>query len=125
MAKRKKHPGHYCWVCNRQRPNEKFSGKGHAKHVCRECARLGGKELAYRQNLRNLERCVSWEGFIRRKQRAAFQRFLRHEDPRIRAMAEDLQREDEKNRELARALWEPEEVDATQFDDPTDDDSPF
>jgi hypothetical protein len=32
--------GHYCWVCGRSRPNEQFSGKGHARHVCKKCARL-------------------------------------------------------------------------------------
>ena len=32
--------GHYCWVCGRTRANEKFSGKGHGQHICKECARL-------------------------------------------------------------------------------------
>jgi len=127
MPKRKKRRGHYCWACERRRPNETFSGRGHAKHVCRECAKLGGKELAYRQNLRDLQRCISFEGIIRREQRAVFQRFLHHEDPRIRAMAEDMHREDQENRELARALWEAEESadDVVSFHSPTDDHDPF
>ena len=32
--------GHYCRICNRRRANEKFSGKGHRDHVCKECQRL-------------------------------------------------------------------------------------
>jgi hypothetical protein len=32
--------GHYCWVCGRTRANERFSGKGHARHICKECQRL-------------------------------------------------------------------------------------
>ena len=32
--------GHYCWVCGRIRANEKFSGKGHRTHVCKDCARM-------------------------------------------------------------------------------------
>jgi len=32
--------GHYCRICHRQRPNEKFSGKGHKIHVCKDCMRL-------------------------------------------------------------------------------------
>jgi hypothetical protein len=32
--------GHYCRICNRQRANENFSGKGHRDHVCKECQRL-------------------------------------------------------------------------------------
>jgi hypothetical protein len=31
------------------RPNERFSGRGHARHLCKECAKLGQEELAYRQ----------------------------------------------------------------------------
>jgi len=31
--------GHLCRVCGRQRANERFSGKGHAKHVCKDCDR--------------------------------------------------------------------------------------
>lgn len=29
--------GHFCHVCGRSRPNEKFSGQGHKKHVCKDC----------------------------------------------------------------------------------------
>jgi len=32
--------GHYCRVCGRVRANERFSGKGHRSHVCKDCARL-------------------------------------------------------------------------------------
>jgi len=31
--------GHYCRICGRERANEKFSGKGHADHICKDCAR--------------------------------------------------------------------------------------
>lgn len=34
---KKSYRGHYCWVCGQIRPNERFSGKGHGKHMCREC----------------------------------------------------------------------------------------
>jgi len=36
---KKKRSGHYCRICGRSRPNEKFSGKGHRNHICKECAR--------------------------------------------------------------------------------------
>ncbi len=32
--------GHYCRICDRVRPNEAFSGKGHRNHVCKGCAKL-------------------------------------------------------------------------------------
>ena len=39
MAK-KKRQGHYCRICGEWKANEQFSGKGHAAHICRECASL-------------------------------------------------------------------------------------
>jgi hypothetical protein len=36
---KKKYRGHYCRICGRIRPNEKFSGKGHRDHICKECAK--------------------------------------------------------------------------------------
>ncbi|MCL4876212.1 MAG: hypothetical protein KJ064_06125 [Anaerolineae bacterium] len=38
MSKQKQ-SGHYCRICGRQRANEKFSGKGHRIHVCKDCQR--------------------------------------------------------------------------------------
>lgn len=37
---KKKLPGHYCKICGARKANEKFSGKGHAKHICKECDAL-------------------------------------------------------------------------------------
>ena len=37
MAKKKKHQGHYCRICGEYKANEKFSGKGHAQHICKSC----------------------------------------------------------------------------------------
>lgn len=39
MAK-KKRQGHYCKICGETKANEKFSGKGHAKHICKSCQSL-------------------------------------------------------------------------------------
>lgn len=36
--------GHYCRICGRTRANEKFSGKGHKNHVCRDCSGKFGKK---------------------------------------------------------------------------------
>jgi hypothetical protein len=102
------------------RPNEKFSGSGHARHLCMDCSRLGASELQYRQDLRNLERCVTWEGIIGRKKRKAFNRFLEHPDSRIRRYAEELTAQDIEARKLLRFLeygddFEPEE-DCSKFE---------
>jgi hypothetical protein len=89
----KKHEqrGHWCWCCGSFLPNEKFSGKGHARHLCKQCAKLGTEELSYRQALRDLERCFTWEGIIPRKRRKSSERFLQHDDERIRIEAEKMQ----------------------------------
>jgi ribosome-binding protein aMBF1 (putative translation factor) len=36
--------GHYCRICGRLRANEKFSGKSHKNHVCRDCSRKSSKK---------------------------------------------------------------------------------
>ncbi len=98
----KRRSGHYCWSCDRMRANEKFSGSGHARHLCKDCARLGKEELAYRQAIRNLERLVTWEGYIPRKKRVQFRKYLEHEDERVRAYARQLEAADALAREEQR-----------------------
>ena len=102
--------GHYCWACDRRRPNEKFSGRGHASHLCRDCGTLGAEELAYRQALHNLGRCTTWDGLIRRKCRKSFEQFLHHDNTRIRALAEEMQEDDRETRRLMRVEAELDEI---------------
>lgn len=94
-SKRRKHRrGHYCWSCGRLRANEKFSGRGHARHLCKDCARLGKEELAYRQVVCDLERLLTWDGRIPRKRRGQFEKYLHHENERVRAYAIELEKAD-------------------------------
>ena len=37
--------GHFCRICGRNRPNEKFSGKGHKNHICKQCSSLPAQEI--------------------------------------------------------------------------------
>lgn len=41
----KKH-GHYCKICGEYKANEKFSGKGHAAHICKACSTLPPEKKA-------------------------------------------------------------------------------
>ena len=41
-----KQHGHYCKVCGCYKANEKFSGKGHAAHICKSCASLPPEQQA-------------------------------------------------------------------------------
>jgi hypothetical protein len=86
--------GHFCWSCGRMRANEKFSGRGHAQHLCKDCARLGKEELAYRQSMRNLQRSLTWDGRIPREKRRQFQKYLNHENERVRAFATEIETAD-------------------------------
>lgn len=55
MAKKKKRPqGHYCKICGEYKANEKFSGKGHAVHICKSCSRLSAAEKAEAQTMNRL-----------------------------------------------------------------------
>jgi len=37
--------GRWCRICGRIRPNEKFSGKGHKNHICKDCAKKPKDEI--------------------------------------------------------------------------------
>lgn len=49
LVPRRKKRAHWCWSCDRVLANERFSGRGHARHICRSCAKLGVDELQFRQ----------------------------------------------------------------------------
>jgi hypothetical protein len=81
MAKKRRRHGNFCWCGGRMRWNEKFSGSGHANHLCKDCYKLGSSELQYRKDLRDLERLVTWEGSqevsLERKVMPKFARLLK------------------------------------------------
>jgi len=54
MAK-KKRQGHYCWVCGEYKSNESFSGRGHARHICRACSKLSVEERQELKRKRDFE----------------------------------------------------------------------
>ena len=43
--------GHYCRICGRTRANEKFSGKGHKNHVCKDCSGKSSKKATNKNSL--------------------------------------------------------------------------
>jgi hypothetical protein len=56
-------------------------------------------KLEARQARRDIERLLDWDGAIR-KNRHALDRFLAHENPRVRVYAEQVVRDDEEIRKL-------------------------
>lgn len=91
--------GHFCWCCGSMLANEAFSGRGHARHLCWTCAKLGPAELGFRQQVRNLHAMLDWDGLIRRKAKRALQRYLDHADARVRVYAAELVARDRRKRE--------------------------
>ena len=121
LAKQKKRRGRFCWCCQRVLPNERFSGRGYARHLCRRCSKLGAEEIAYRQEVRNLDRLIDrGGGRIRRQDRAQLERFLNHPNERVRRYAEEvdsqLRREAEAWRAAVRADEEALEAEAGSSD---------
>ena len=108
MAKKKRYRGHYCWVCGRIRPNERFSGSSHSRHICKDCHKLGSEELAYRQEIRNIERCLDC-GRVRRKHRKTFERFLSHSNPWVREYAQQIKLSMEKEHLAWKAMIDEDE----------------
>ena len=53
---------------------------------------------------------MTWEGIIPRKRRKSFERFLHHDDPRIRTLAEQIHAEDQVARGLLSADTEVDEI---------------
>ena len=51
---KKKFRGHYCKICDRYKANEKFSGKGHANHICKVCSQLPVAQRNERQRMNRI-----------------------------------------------------------------------
>lgn len=54
MPKKNRPHGHYCKICGQYKANEKFSGKGHAAHICKSCSRLSAADKAEAMTMNRL-----------------------------------------------------------------------
>lgn len=114
MSRHSKLPGRFCWCCGRRRPNESFSRK---RGVCRDCAKLGREEIAYRQHVRDIDRLLTWDGLVRRTQRRTFDRYLAHPDARVRAYAEQVKAQEEASRQEQRDFWAAVEAEEAAYEE--------
>ena len=79
--------GHYCKVCGEYKANEKFSGKGHAAHICKACSALPPEKQAEEMTLTrlvNLPWRLSKEQFSWLKKRMKDRRALATEQYEMR-----------------------------------------
>jgi len=69
MAKKKRYRGHFCKVCGRILPNEKFSGKGHTAHICKKCARKPKEQQSEEIVLNRIYRVYQYHNLSRDNRR--------------------------------------------------------
>lgn len=85
MPKRNKLPGHYCRICGRRRPNEEFSGKGHAAHICKDCAKM---PVEQRSKIQTLNRIYSLPFLLKKDQREWLEEQKKSKNKSVREAAE-------------------------------------
>ncbi len=79
----KKH-GHYCKICGEYKANEKFSGKGHAAHICKSCSSLSLEERNKQATLTQLSN-LPWQ--LSKAQIVWLKNRCRDKRPEIRQLA--------------------------------------
>jgi hypothetical protein len=91
------------------RPNERFSGRNHSRHLCRECSKLPTEEREYRQGERDIERLLRGL-YVSRKHKARFNQFLGHPITRVRELATTILAEEWRQAEERRRMRDEEEA---------------
>ena len=77
--------GHYCRICGRYRANEKFSGKGHRNHICKDCARLPAEK---RNEMETANRLMNLPFWLSKKQRLWLEKMKKDNRDEVREAAE-------------------------------------
>lgn len=78
--------GHFCHVCGRSRPNEKFSVRGHRVHVCKDCQRMPREKRDRIERLDELYRFLD-QSNISAGNLARLTKLCGHADPKVAALA--------------------------------------
>ena len=82
-----KNRGHYCKICGEYKANEKFSGKGHAAHICKECAKLPPAKRAEAMTLQKLYN-LPWH--LSKEQRNWLNNRRHDKRPEVQALAREI-----------------------------------
>lgn len=92
MSKKKRsHPqGHYCKVCGEYKANEKFSGKGHAAHICKACSQLSAAEQAEAMTINRLMDLPM--GRLNASDRGWLENRLHDQRPEVASLAKEVYR---------------------------------
>ena len=84
-VKMKKH-GHYCKICGEYKANEKFSGKGHAAHICKKCAAM---PLDERNEAETVTRIENLPFYLSKEQIAWLKKKQGDKRPDVAALAKE------------------------------------
>lgn len=87
-TKKKSGHGRYCCVCGAHKPNEQFSGKGHAAHICKACAALPPERRAESLVLNRLSDLAC--RYITEKERNWLEAKCHDSNPVIKKAAQEL-----------------------------------
>lgn len=85
---KKKRDGHYCKICGEYKANEKFSGKGHAAHICKKCSQLSAAAKAEVMTLNQLENFPV--GILNRKDELWLENCIHSDNSEIAGLAESI-----------------------------------
>jgi len=86
MAKKKRYRGHFCKVCGRILPNEKISGKGHAAHICKKCAKKPKEQQSGEIALNRIYHVCHYQN-LSRDNRRMLEKYSHSKRERIRSAA--------------------------------------
>lgn len=78
--------GHYCKICGDYKANEKFSGKGHANHICRKCATLSAEAKAEMETITKLSNLPF---VLSKEQKKWLKNRTTDKRPTVRALAQE------------------------------------
>src|SRR5439155_429166 len=78
--------GHFCRICRCIRPNEKFSGRGHRDHVCKDCQRMPAQK---RDGIERLDELWNYlnQSTISEKNVARLKGLRGHANPKVQILA--------------------------------------
>ena len=82
----KKH-GHYCKVCGEYKANEKFTGRGHAAHICKSCASLPPEKQS---EMMTINRLLNLPWRLSRDQISWLRNRTKDRRPEVRALAQHV-----------------------------------
>ncbi|MCI8526911.1 MAG: hypothetical protein HFF17_13565 [Oscillospiraceae bacterium] len=90
MAKKKsgRPHGHYCKICGEYKANEKFSGRGHAAHICKACSRLSAAEQAEAMTINRLMNLPM--GRLSANDKAWLENRLHDHRPEVASLAQEV-----------------------------------